>query len=119
MEDLDILLKLLAVQYSIMTVAWYLLEKRKIQNREKRRRWWVSPFISKRATEGSYVKLLKYQPDAGFRLHAYLRLNSTMFEELVQAIGPRVSRKHLVREPISVEERLAVTLRHLATGNFY
>lgn len=39
------------------------------------------------------------------------------FDHLVSLLRPKISKKHCVREPISPEERLAVTLRFLATGD--
>ena len=39
------------------------------------------------------------------------------FDHLVGLIRDKITRKHHVREPISPEERLAVTLHYLATGD--
>ncbi|KYN18143.1 hypothetical protein ALC57_09544 [Trachymyrmex cornetzi] len=46
-----------------------------------------------------------------------LRMNSNIFEDLVEKLTPIIKRQdtHL-QESISSAERLAVTLRHLATG---
>lgn len=45
-------------------------------------------------------------------------MTSDMFEDLVEKLTPLIKRQdtHL-RKSISPSERLAVTLRHLATGN--
>ena len=39
------------------------------------------------------------------------------FDHLDRLIQDKITRKHDVREPISPEERLAMTLRYLATGD--
>ena len=54
---------------------------------------------------------------------AYLRMSPTTFEILLQIVGPRLvhARAHLSatyeRPEISPQERLALTIRCLATGN--
>ena len=39
------------------------------------------------------------------------------FEHLSSLLSGQITRKHHIRQPIPPEERLAVTLRYLATGN--
>jgi len=47
-------------------------------------------------------------------------MTSDMFEDLVEKLTPLIKRQNThLRESISPAERLAVTLRHLATGLFY
>ena len=48
-------------------------------------------------------------PDAFF---TYMRMNPTTFDELLEELRPHIERQSTnMREPISAEERLAVTLR--------
>ena len=39
------------------------------------------------------------------------------FEHLSSLLRDQITRKHHIRQPTHPEERLAVTLRYLATGN--
>jgi hypothetical protein len=50
----------------------------------------------------------------------YLRMDSELFQNLLRVVRPRIEKKNTVmREAVSAEERLSVTLRYLATGNSY
>ena len=44
-------------------------------------------------------------------------MSSEKFEHLSSLLRDQIARKHHIRQPIPPEERLAVTLRYLATGN--
>lgn len=47
-------------------------------------------------------------------------MSSTDFENLLQIVGPRVAKKDThFRKAIPVQDRLAVTLRFLASGDSY
>lgn len=52
--------------------------------------------------------------------HNFLRMSSSDFEELITLIGRKVAKLNTnFRDSISVKDRLAVTLRFLATGDSY
>jgi hypothetical protein len=54
------------------------------------------------------------------QFHNFTRMHSDDYDLLLNLIGPKIARKNTVfREAISVQERLAVTLRFLATGDSY
>lgn len=84
----------------------------------KKRRWYVRPVNCKRRKFGEYHSLVKelnlYDKDNYFR---YFRMNSTIFNDLLQRIKPFIKHKNNHRYPIGPKERLAVTLRLLATGD--
>ena len=47
----------------------------------------------------------------------YIRINLVQFEDLLTRVGPLIQRQNThFRSAISPEERLALTLRFLATG---
>lgn len=53
-------------------------------------------------------------------LKTFLRMTSTDLENLIQIIGPSIQKKNTnFRNAISVTERLVITLRFLATGEYY
>ncbi|XP_018404196.1 PREDICTED: uncharacterized protein LOC108780842, partial [Cyphomyrmex costatus] len=80
------------------------------------RRWWVRPINVKRSEYGDFATLfaeLKEDADLFFR---YTRMNVDIFNELLQMIRPYLQKTSL-RTPICPEQRLAITLRYLATGD--
>ena len=83
-----------------------------LKNR-RRKRQWVRPINKDRARESEFFRLVKdmktNDPDAFF---TYMRMNPTTFDELLEELRPHIERQSTnMREPISAEERLAVTLR--------
>jgi len=47
----------------------------------------------------------------------YLRMSSTMFNELLKIVGPLIEKQNVVRKPIPAKTRLEVTVRWLASGD--
>ncbi|XP_065584575.1 uncharacterized protein LOC136043591, partial [Artemia franciscana] len=105
-------------------IAAYLLSKRRKQEqlygsaKQATRRWWVRPVLRKRETDGAFSKLVqdleKQDPQWYFE---YLRMTPTKFKELLAIVKSKIEKKHTNwRRPISAATRLALTIRHLATG---
>lgn len=89
--------------------------------KKKRRRWWVSKFLKKRSSQNAVVFLneLKSQSEDG-RFHNFCRCNQEDFERLLILIQVKIGKKNTnCREAISPRQKLAVTLRYLATGDSY
>ena len=93
---------------------------RRIRNNRRpvRRSCWVRPWIRRRPQFGAFHALLKElstEDPPSFR--NFLRMDQTTFEELLTLVSPLIKRQDTVmREAISPAERLALTLRFLATG---
>lgn len=49
------------------------------------------------------------------RFRNYFRMTATQFEELLLMVAPQITKKTVIRKPISAEERLSLTLRLLLT----
>lgn len=49
------------------------------------------------------------------RFMNYCRMSATEFEELLCLVGPMISKRYVVRDPISAPERLALTLKFVYT----
>jgi hypothetical protein len=89
--------------------------------RKKKRRWWQTQLYHSRSVSGgsSLLNDLRGQEMSG-QFHNFTRMHSDDYDLLLNLIGPKIARKNTVfREAISVQERLAVTLRFLATGDSY
>ena len=118
MEEDDILL----ATVSAVLLLSYCVEDEKIKKKKKKpRRIWVKPWIQERDRLGAYNALI-----CEFTLHEredyrrFMRMNTETFHELLEKIRPYITKKEThLRKPISPEEKLAVTLRFLATGEDY
>lgn len=91
----------------------------KRRKRNAKRRVWRKTWIQNRRTHGAFRTLLpelQFQDPMQYR--NFLRMTAVQMEELVRRIGPVVCKKDTyMRSSISVNERLAVTLRFLASGD--
>lgn len=94
---------------------------------KKKKRFWVRPSLKNR--QRNYVEDLLEdlrKDDLGISgemrssFKNFLRMTSTDLENLIQFIGPSIQKKNTnFRNAISVTERLVITLRFLATGEYY
>ena len=97
-------------------VAYVLL--RRARRRRRNRTVWVRDWIRSRPRHGAFhslVQELRLGDEAA--LKNFLRMNSATFEELLGIVGPHITYQdtHL-RQAIPAGERLALTLRFLASG---
>lgn len=103
------------------TALLYLLIKaRQRRRRESRRRVWVRASLQKRSEYGQFHHLLQElrQDEGPFQRH--FGLSRAQFDELLSRIGARITyRDTNYRPSIPPEERLAICLRFLSTGDSY
>lgn len=90
------------------------------QKKRKRRRLWMTKILrSREIYSGSNLLNDLLLEDTG-QFKNFCRISSADFEFLINAIGPKVAKKNTnYRSCIPVNERLAVTLRFLATGDSF
>lgn len=76
-------------------------------------RYWQRSFLQARKNySGSHLLTdLKVDDAAGFKI--FCRMSVTDFEYLLNLVGPKIAKRN------TLHERLAVTLRFLATGDSY
>ena len=86
---------------------------------QARRRFWVRPWITRRSQFGAYHSLIRELSDEDEKGYKnFLRMDMDSFNELLHLVEPHIKRQDsLMRQSISPAERLALTLRFLATGN--
>lgn len=97
-------------------------QKRKDEEKTKRnRKIWVRSWILKREDLGFYQGLLQELRSEDVEFYKnFVRITPSDFDFLVDKLAPLIQRHDTVmRKAISVGERLAVTLRFLASGDSY
>ena len=89
--------------------------------RQRNRVFWTRDWIKRRRTRGVYhqlVKELELEDEVAYT--EYFRVNGQKFLFLVDSVGDAIKKKDtLMRESIRPDERIAVTLRCLATGETF
>ena len=91
------------------------------QRRRRRHNMWVRPWLLQREERGAYHNIMAelYATDIpGFT--NFMRMTPEFFEMIKTRLEPRLARQATnYRAPISVGEKLALTIRYLATGESY
>lgn len=91
-----------------------------VSEKKVKKRRWIKKWISKRKKFGhlnllDYVK--KQEPDD---YKNYFRMNGEIYDLLLHLVSPYITKENTnMREAIPATERLAVTLRFLATGRSF
>ena len=121
-NDDDIMLLLLQHQNQMLQV--YHALKRRQQSKRKRtvvRNIWVRDWISKRPELGLYDRLmveLRNEDPRAFQ--NFMRMPPAMFDEIVERLTPALTKKTTNwRAPLAPGLKVALTLRHLASGAKY
>ena len=89
------------------------------KKKKKNRRWWITPLYSSRKSDSNLLQSMLIEEDTG-HFKNFVRMSSADFEVLLNLIGPKIEKKNtFLRNSVPVKERLAITLRFLATGDSY
>jgi hypothetical protein len=93
-------------------------KKKKLSRRRRNRTIWTKSWIGNRVEFGAYHCLLQeLRNDDPSACRNFLRMDWLSFTELLSRVSPRITRQDTnMRQSIKPEERLALTLRWLATG---
>ena len=97
-----------------------LRRNRRRRRRRQRRVEWVRPWIARRPDLGVYDRLmveLRAEDPTSFK--NFLRMPPEMFDELLERLTPRLEKHHISRQTLSPGLKLALTLRHFASGHTY
>ncbi|KAJ8913890.1 hypothetical protein NQ315_005687 [Exocentrus adspersus] len=101
---------------NVLLLSLLLITRRK--NKRTPKRFWIRDIFKKRQQQGAYHNLLnEMRLTDTEKYFNYLRMSSENFNNLLNIVGPKLFKIHCVREPISIGERLALTLRYLASGD--
>jgi hypothetical protein len=98
---------------AIALLCAYLMLKR----RKRQRTCWRRSWIALHDEQGAYCNLIAELNFDKESFRNYLRMNKTQFEHLTAKVAPFIERQNThYRASVSPGERLAITLRYLATG---
>ena len=90
------------------------------RKRWENRKFWTKPYISRNPSLGAYntlVQELRTEDAAAFK--NFLPMDQTCFDELLEMVKPHLQKQDTnMRKSIPAGEKLALTLRYLATGEF-
>ena len=87
---------------------------------KRKMKCWTRPWLKRRQQTGAYHCLMQeLQSEDPAAIKNFLRMEVPQFEELLEKVAPviRKTDTHL-RECISPSERLAITLRYMASGMY-
>lgn len=86
----------------------------------RKRKRWVKQWISKRRQYTHLNVINEVQLSDPKDFNNYFRMNIDIYNQLLCMVAPFITKKNTnMRESISANERLAVTLRYLATGRTF
>ena len=92
-----------------------------LEGEEEKEEVWVRQWIGRRRQFGLYDQLLvelRQEDQKSFK--NFMRMPPDMFDELLARVGPRITKQTTrYREPLEPGLKLALTLRHLASGSTY
>lgn len=85
---------------------------------QRTRSVWTKQWVALREKEGFYAKLMvELRSEEPELYRNFLRMSSAQFDNLVELVKPHIEKSDTnMRMSISAGERLALTLRYLATG---
>ncbi|CAN7946872.1 unnamed protein product, partial [Ixodes pacificus] len=87
----------------------------------KKRRMWMRPHLRKHREQGCYENLMRelaLEDAESYR--SWIRMDTATFEELLGKVRPLIVKQDTpFRQAIPAGERLAITLRYLATGETF
>jgi len=88
--------------------------------KKKKRRWWMTQLYHSRLQYRGSNLLSDLKVNYMGQFQNFCRMSAEDFELLLNKIGPKISKQDTVFRPsIPTQERLAITLRFLATGDSY
>jgi hypothetical protein len=105
----------------VASAAYILIHYLTMKKKQRKRRWWQTEMFKNRYmySGSNLLADLKFQDISGHYKN-FVRMAATDFEFLLNRIAPSIVKQNaFLRESIPVQERLALTLRFLATGDSY
>nr|CAI5832944.1 unnamed protein product [Callosobruchus analis] len=108
----------------IVASASYLLihllsKKRKPKKSPRKRRWWISSIFRNREVYIGKNPLRDLRVD-NLHFKTFCRVSPSDFDTILNLVGPKIAKKGITfRKSVIIIERLAITLRYLASGDSF
>ncbi|KAK4310795.1 hypothetical protein Pmani_014212 [Petrolisthes manimaculis] len=101
--------------------AMLLLLKKKRNLQKKRKRLWSRQWLQRRREESVAFRLLReLEVEDPATLRQWMRLDRQQYLDLLRLVTPLIEKQDTnMRQAVTAEERLTLTLRYLATGESY
>lgn len=104
----------------LLVILIYRMLKRRRQARTIQRQEWVNDLFRRRQQRGFFNNLIpELLHNERYNLKKFLRIDEPTFKHLVDLLKPRLQKFNPFRLPLTPQEKIAVTLRYLATGETY
>ncbi|XP_058122786.1 putative nuclease HARBI1 [Anopheles coustani] len=95
-------------------------QRNRQRNRRIVRRWWMRPIFFRRQEDGNRLLDNIVAEQANETMINFLRMKKEDFDVLLDMIRPEINRMNTnMRDSITAQERLLITLRYLATGETF
>jgi len=96
------------------------LLKKKIQKKKENSTLWMTSALKSREIYSATDFLHDLNKEDGVNFNNFCRMSSSTFNNLLKMISPSIEKQDTnYRKAIPANERLAITLRYLATGDSY
>lgn len=96
------------------------LIKNKTSKTKRKRRWWMTSLYSNRGVYSGTMLLNDLQKESGDHFKNCCRMSYETFNQLLTLVEPKIRKEDTkFRKAILSNERLALTLRYLATGDSF
>jgi len=104
--------------YGAAAAALIVIQRRRRRREQHQRDIWARQWLLNRIGERGISNFVDYElQDDMLGFHSFLRMGSTEFSEILDAIAEDIMRMDTVmRDSVTPKERLVVTLRYLASG---
>ena len=107
-------------QARLLAIVAIMSELEEIERKKKQKkitkRWWVRQINRRRLDQGDFSNLVRELRGDEEQFYVYFRMSPRVFDELLCLVGPSLRRKDTqLRQSVKSAERLAITLRRLAT----
>lgn len=105
----------------VISSAAFIVLTQLMKKKRRKRRWWVTNLIQRRRLDnlGDTMADMQQQEESG-QYKNFCRMSSEDFDHLLSLISDKICKSNTnYRDSISAHDRLAVTLRFLASGDSY
>lgn len=104
-----------------LNIAQHVRARRRWTRGQRNRKFWTRAWILRRRQFGLYDQLMvELRREDPYSFKNFMRMPPEMFDEIFHRVRGRITKQYTwYREPLEPGLKLAVTLRHLASGSRY